>query len=244
MKNNGLLKLVKLLLFLTIAANLNAQSLVITKLTNNFYVFTTYNDFNGQKFPSNSMYWITEDGVVLIDTPWDTTQFQPLLDSIQSRHGKKVIACISTHFHADRTAGVEYYAKKGIKTYCSDYTLRLCEEKKEKKPQYTFSKDTTFTIANKKMITYYPGKGHAPDNIVIWFPESGILYGGCFVKSTESKGLGNLSDADVAAWKKSLEKTMKKFPAPKYVISGHFDWADAKSLEHTLNLINAELKKK
>src|SRR5690606_13284686 len=83
--------------------------LKFTKITDDLYVYTNYKLFSGSQFPSNSMYLVTKDGIVLFDTPWDETQFQPLLDSIEKRHGKKVIMCIATHFHADSSAGLVYY---------------------------------------------------------------------------------------------------------------------------------------
>src|SRR5450432_3210242 len=85
------------------------RSLVISHLTGDFYIYTTYGSFEGGLVPSNSMYLVTTKGVVLFDTPWDSTQFQPLLDSIKMKHNKSVVFCISTHFHEDRTAGLENY---------------------------------------------------------------------------------------------------------------------------------------
>ena len=61
------------------------SKLDITPLTGNFYIYTTYNEYQGSKTPAHGMYLVTKKGVVLFDTPWDTTQFQPLLDSIQKR---------------------------------------------------------------------------------------------------------------------------------------------------------------
>jgi metallo-beta-lactamase class B len=229
--------LFKILLLLLLSLNVKAQPLKITPLVNNFYVYTTWNDVDGKPFPSNSLYLVTNDGVVLIDTPWDETQFQPLLDSIQKRHHKKAVLCIATHHHADRTAGLEYYKSKGIPTYTSQKTLEFCKKKHEKQAGSTFKKDTIFTVGGYKIQTYYPGKGHAPDNIVIWFEKEKILYGGCFVKSTESQGLGNLSDADRKAWPKSIQNVIKKFPEPQFIIPGHQDWTSTKSLQHTLNLL-------
>src|SRR5688572_26422786 len=65
---------------------IHAQSAPIqfSSLTENAFVYTTYNEFNGTLVPSNSMYFVTDAGIVVIDTPWDTTQFQPFLDSIES----------------------------------------------------------------------------------------------------------------------------------------------------------------
>ena len=99
------------------------KNLKITHLTSDYYIFTTYKPINGNPFPSNGMYCVTDNGVIMFDTPWDTTQFQPLLDSIANRHNKKVVVCIATHFHDDRTAGLEYYKSKGIKTYSSKQTF-------------------------------------------------------------------------------------------------------------------------
>ncbi|MFK9866853.1 hypothetical protein ACJENL_27360, partial [Escherichia coli] len=83
------------------------KKLEIRQLTKDFYVCITYGDpGNGTMFPSNSMYLVTDAGVVLIDTPWDTTQLQPLLDSIRVKHNEQVIMCLATHFHADKTAGI------------------------------------------------------------------------------------------------------------------------------------------
>ena len=215
----------------------NHPALTITHLTGDFYIYTTWQPSGGQPYPSNSMYVVTSKGIVLIDVPWDSTQFQPLLDSLQARHHKKPVLCIATHFHADRTAGLEYFKQKGIKTYSSAFTKQLCIEKNEKQAAYTFSKDTTFTVGNHTFQTFYPGEGHSKDNIVIWFSKEKILYGGCFVKSTETNSLGNVADANVTAWPQSIKNVMQHFNKPAYVIPGHLDWTNTASLEHTLKLL-------
>src|SRR5690349_3677039 len=94
----------------------NNAKLKISPLTGDFYIYTTYSTYEGNQTPANGMYLVTNDGVVLFDTPWDTTKFQPLLDTIQTRHHKNVLICIATHWHSDRTEGLEYYKQEGIKT--------------------------------------------------------------------------------------------------------------------------------
>lgn len=215
--------------------------LKFTQLSDDLYVYTNYKLFSAVQFPSNSMYLVTDDGVVLFDTPWDETQFQSLLDSIEKRHDKKVTMCIATHFHDDSAAGTGYYKSKGIKTYTSKYTSSLMKE--DNRPEFTFENDTVFKVGGKTIETFYPGKGHSPDNIVIWVKDEKILYGGCFVKSTENDDLGNLSDADVEAWDESVLKVIKKYPKSFYVIPGHFGWSKGnKALKHTLKLVKAYKK--
>lgn len=211
--------------------------LTISHLTGDFYVYTTFGSYKGNPVPSNSMYMITSKGVVLFDTPWDSTQFQPLLDSIKTKHSKEVVMCISTHFHEDRTAGLEYYRRKGIKTYTTEHTDKMSLQRNEKRAEYLIQEDTVFTVGQHKFQTYYGGKGHSPDNIVIWFYKEKILYGGCLVKSTEADDLGNLSDADVKAWSFTIKNIQRQFKNPAYVIPGHNDWHSTKSLSHTLDLI-------
>jgi metallo-beta-lactamase class B len=108
--------------------------LQISHLTGDFYIFTTYNLYEGSRIPANGMYLVTDRGVVLFDTPWDTTQFQPLLDSIKTRHTKRVVLCLATHFHDDKTAGLDYYRQQGIKTYTKKKPMSLVKQEVRKEP--------------------------------------------------------------------------------------------------------------
>jgi metallo-beta-lactamase class B len=215
----------------------NSKGLVITSLTENMYVFTTYKDYQGTPYPSNGFYVVTEQGVLMIDTPWDTAQFQPLLDSIKTRHNKEVRMVISTHFHDDRTAGLNYYRSKGILTYTTVKTDSISKEVGAPRAEFLIKGDTLMKIGNLNFEIYYPGEGHAPDNIVVWFPSQKVLYGGCFIKSTETNSIGNLSHANVLQWPESLKKTMKRFKEPKFIIPGHEGWNGGNALEHTFKIL-------
>lgn len=227
------------LIFLLILTNLFGQpagNLDIAHLTGDFYVFVTYNMYKGNRIPANGMYLVTNDGVVLFDTPWDTTQFQPLLDSIRLKHNKNVTMCIATHFHEDRTGGLEYYRQQGIKTYTTKQTDELSKARGMKRAEFLLDKDSVFTVGQYSFQTYYPGPGHAPDNIVIWSENNKILYGGCLIKSFRDTNLGNLADANVEKYASSIENVQAKCKKPKYVIPGHGDWSSIKSLSHTLEM--------
>ena len=218
------------------------KEMSITHLTGDFYIYTTYNFFDGIPFPSNSMYIVTDKGIVMLDTPWDPEFTRPLVDSIEKVHNKKVIMCLATHFHDDRTAGLEILRKRGVKTYSTSMTKRLCKERNEKQAEYVINRDTTFNFGNHSFSTYYPGAGHSPDNIVVWFDKEKILYGGCIIKSTESEKLGNIVDANITAWMKSIKDLMKRYSNAVYIIPGHFGWEDTRSMKHTLKLLEIEDK--
>lgn len=220
------------------------KKMEIKHLTDNFYIFTTYHTYKDILFPSNGMYLVTDEGVVLFDTPWDTTQFQPLLDSIKFKHKSDVVMCIATHSHEDRTAGLDYYKQLGIKTFTTKQTDDLCQIHNEPRAQYVIEKDTTFTYGKYSFQTFYAGQGHTPDNIVIWFEKEKILYGGCLIKSTDATDLGNLADANVNEWSTTLRNIKNKFKNPKFIIPGHQSWKSKKSLDHTAKLVRKHLRKK
>lgn len=229
--------------FTVVYAQEAKPKLDISSLTGDFYIYTTYNTYEGNPVPANGMYLVTNKGVVLFDTPWDTTQFQPLLDSIQKRHGKKVVLCIATHWHSDRTAGLEYYRQQGIKTYTTVLTDELSRVNGKKRAEYLMEKDTVFNTGQYSFETCYPGKGHTADNIVIWFNKEKILYAGCLIKGTGDKTLGYLGDADTVAYESTLKKVQAKFQNPAYIIISHSDWNDVHSLQHSIKLAK-KLKRK
>ncbi len=222
--------------FTTIFGQTNEEKLKISHLTGDFYIYTTYNTYEGSQIPANGMYLITNNGVVLFDTPWDTTQFQPLLDSIKLRHNKSVTLCIATHWHSDRTEGLEYYKKQGIKTYTTILTDELSKKNNKKRAEYLIEKDTVFNVGNYLFETYYPGQGHTADNIVLWFNKQKILYGGCLIKGADAESLGYLGDANVTEYESTLKKVQTKCPKPKFIIISHSDWNNIKSLKHSIQL--------
>jgi len=217
--------------------------LSISHLTGNFYIYTTYSTYEGSKIPANGMYLIADEGVVLFDTPWDTTQFQPLLDSIKQKHNKNVIMCFATHWHSDRTEGLEYYKQQGIKTYTTKLTDELSQKNNKKRAEYLIEKDTIFNVGQYTFETYYPGQGHTEDNIVIWFGKEKILYGGCLIKGAEAENLGFLGDGNVLEYETTLKNVRRKCPNPKFIIVSHHDWNNINSLKHSIKLAK-KLKRK
>ena len=217
--------------------------LKISHLTGDFYIYTTYSTYEGSQIPANGMYVLTNNGVVLFDTPWDTTQFQPLLDSIKLKHDKSVNLCFATHWHSDRTEGLDYYRQQGIKTYTTFLTDEWSKKNNKKRAEFLMTKDTLFNTGQYSFEVYYPGEGHTADNIIVWFGKEKILYGGCLIKGAEAENLGYLGDANVLEYEKTLKKVQKKCPNPKFIIVSHHNWKNPNSLKHSIKLAK-KLKKK
>jgi metallo-beta-lactamase class B len=227
----------------TIFGQTEEPKLNISHLTGDFYIYTTYNTYEGSQIPANGMYLVTNNGVVLFDTPWDTTQFQPLLDSIKVKHNKTVNLCIATHWHSDRTEGLDYFKQQGIKTYTTFLTDELSKKNNKKRAEFLMTKDTVFTIGQYSFETYYPGEGHTADNIIVWFGKEKILYGGCLIKGADAENLGYLGDANVTEYATTLKRVQKKCLNSKFIIISHSDWNNIYSLKHSIKLAR-KLKRK
>lgn len=219
----------------------SGQKLLISEINDSTFVYTTFNSYKNQQVPANGLLKVTSTGVIMIDTPWDTTQFQPLLDSVFSRFNRPVNLVIATHAHDDRTAGLNYYKLKGIPTFTSLATAQICFENKAPQPEFTFLKDTLFNLNGTLIQTYFPGAGHTPDNIVIWFPNDKVLFGGCFLKSIDATDLGNLSDANMGAWPFSISNAKDRFEKAKVIIPGHGSW-EQNAIKHTQKLLRQRLR--
>lgn len=218
--------------------------LKISHLTGNFYIYTTYNTYEGYRIPANGMFLLTEEGVVLFDTPWDTTQFQPLLDSIKLNYNGTVVFCLATHWHSDRTEGLEYYRQKGIKTYTTSLTDAFSQKNNKKRAEFLITNDTVFSFGKYSFETYYPGEGHTADNIIVWFKKEKILYGGCLIKGADAKNLGNMEDANISQYETTLKNVDSKCKDPKFIIVSHSDWDNLNSLKHSISLAKKLKKKK
>ncbi len=240
-------KIILIAVFILSATNIFGQAqkpkLEISHLTGDFYIYTTCNTYKEYQVPANGMYLVTDAGVVMFDTPWDTTQFQPLLDSIKLKHHKSVVMCFATHWHSDKTAGLEYYRQQGIKTYTTVLTDELSKKNNKKRAEFLMANDTVFNIAQYLFEIYYPGQGHTEDNIVIWFEKEKILYGGCLIKGADAEDLGYLDDGNKTEYAATLKKVHKKFRKPKFIIVAHSDWKNINSLKHSI-MMAKKLRKK
>ncbi len=149
----------------------------------------------------------------------------------------------ATHWHSDKTAGLEYYRQQGIKTYTTILTDELSKKNNEKRAEFLIAKDTVFTVGQYSFETYYPGQGHTEDNIVIWFKKEKILYGGCLIKGATAEDLGYLGDGNITEYASTLKNVQRKYRNPKFIIIAHSDWKNKNSLKHSLRMAK-ELKKK
>jgi glyoxylase-like metal-dependent hydrolase (beta-lactamase superfamily II) len=174
------------------------------------------------------------------------------------------ITAINTHFHNDRLGGNGYLSKIGSTIYGSDLTVKLLKErglgngtldmykKLLSKKYYDYWQNTKLTPPNKvfplkeglvlnidkdTFEVFYPGPGHTPDNVVVYYPKKKILFGGCIIKTLSANSKGNIGDADLSNWYSSLKNILTKYPDAALVIPGHGESGGKELITHTMDLV-------
>ncbi|MBD1582994.1 subclass B1 metallo-beta-lactamase [Pseudoalteromonas sp. S16_S37] len=224
------------LLFSALAiAKDSAPEISIFKLSENVYQHVSYQEIMPWGMvAANGLVIVDKSDAYIIDTPWTEEDTKQLVEWVKTHHLTLKGAIIS-HFHEDASSGIEYLNKIGITTYANKATNQLL--RKHKRALASHSIDTpSDKIANDRIEVFHPGAGHSKDNVVVWFAEQQILFAGCFAKNLSSTNLGNLTDADVKQWPKSIANLKARYPNIKLVVPGHGKAGDTSLLDHTAQL--------
>ncbi|HAF27533.1 MAG TPA: subclass B1 metallo-beta-lactamase [Bacteroidales bacterium] len=191
------------------------------------------------RFSSNGLIFIKNGQAVMIDTPFDNSKTRILTEYLQDSMHIKIKQLIIGHFHDDCLGGLAYIQAKGIESVANKLTVEKCMELGLPIPATSFV-DSLFLDFNGEIIECrYFGGGHSFDNIVVWIPSKKILFGGCLIKSVNSRGLGNLSDAVVEDWDSTVKKLLNHYTDIKFVIPGHGAIGGSELLTHTIKLVES-----
>ncbi|MFY1828765.1 subclass B1 metallo-beta-lactamase [Myxococcus fulvus] len=210
-----------------------AKDITVRRIAPGVWMHTTLSDEDFGLVPANGLIVEDGDGSLLVDTGWNQRQAEQLADWAANTLGKPVRAAVATHFHDDRTAGIPVLTARGIPVHGLEDTVRLAKERGKPVPTRSFTEVATLG----PLELFFPGAGHAPDNIVVVHRDSQVMFGGCFVKDAAAKDLGNLGDAVVSAWPASLERVQTRYPDTRIIIPGHGAPGGAELLGHTRALL-------
>lgn len=208
------------------------------------WVHTTNYALPGQApIGSNGLVVRGKDGVTLIDGAWGELATVALLEAIKAEIGTPVTKLVITHHHPDRIAGVDAAERMGIQVFTHPDTPTLAARAGYAVPNTSVAalKEPQSRTKIGPLEVSYPGAAHAPDNLIVYVPEVGVLYGGCAVRGGESKTLGNIVDADLTAWPQSLRWMKAVYKDAKIVVPGHGKGGDISLPDHTLELLAAKI---
>jgi metallo-beta-lactamase class B len=174
--------------------------------------------------PSNGLVVALEGGLLLVDTAWTDEQTGRILDLGQRRFGRRWLGAVITHDHADRDGGIGILQARKIPIAALDLTVEKLERRGVHGVARLFAAGARAGARPfedpRGFEAFFAGPGHAPDNIVLWFPGEKILFGGCLIKSAEATDLGFTGDADLAAWPEAVRRVAARY-RPVLIVPGH-----------------------
>jgi len=193
----------------------------IAPLVDGLYLVHSYADYQGQRTESNSLLVASRQCVAMVDTAWSVAQTREVLAWVKATLHQKVKFAVITHAHADRIGGIDALRAANVPTFGDELTPAEARRNGFRSPDHLFRRQLALACGELTLDLFYPGPGHTRDNLAVYVRERKALYGGCFLKSADSTTLGNVADADLRAWPKSLDALEHRFPDAELVIPGH-----------------------
>ncbi len=217
---------------------------MIREIGPNIFVET---DYHG----CNVAFVVTDEGVILIDTPMLPTQAREWGVEIQARTDQPIIYIINTDHHRAHVIGDQYFptarviahehAWKEMKSYGDSFRTRLLNMYRERipeaveewkrnlrivKPEITFTGRTILFKGDKEM-HLIPVGGHTPATTVVLFPNEKLLFTGDAVVTSRPPFL---SQGNTKQWLEALTYLRKL----RYdvLIPGHGELTSAEATDH------------
>ncbi|WP_088844518.1 subclass B1 metallo-beta-lactamase [Hymenobacter gelipurpurascens] len=213
----------------------------VRPIADKVYVHTSYRYYSGNKepVPANGLIISTTKGAILVDTGWDSDQTLQILRWVADSLHQRVRMAVITHAHEDRLGGIPALRANHIKVISSKATAQRAAARQLDVPTAALKPFTVIKAGNTKLELFFPGPGHAPDNLVAWLPRQRVLFGGCLVKEMAAPTPGNIDDADLKKWPSTVRTVAARYPKAAVVVPGHGAWGGLELLTHTLEVLRA-----
>jgi metallo-beta-lactamase class B len=212
------------------------KNLRIQQLTEHTFMHTSYlNTDSFGKVPCNGMIVMDKGEAIVFDTPVNDADSEDLIDYLEEILNSQVKGVIVTHFHKDCLGGLRIFHDRNITSYANQRTIGLARAKGELLPQNAFDTSLKLNVGSKKVLAEFIGEGHTRDNIIGFFPDEKVMFGGCLIKSNGA-GKGNLEDANIAAWSQTVTHLKNKYPKSSVIIPGHGTPGGIELLDYTIAL--------
>ena len=191
-----------------------------------------------RNFISNAGFFVTDEGVVVVDALGSPALAQELLREIHRVTPQAIRYVVVTHYHADHIYGLQTLAQAGAKVighasareYLNSDTAqrRLEASRIELAPwidantrlvpadQWLNTQETRFRLGSMDFVVDHVGPAHTPEDVVVFVPQLGVLFAGDLFFQGRIPFVGQ---ADSRLWIQALNRLMKY--QPKIVIPGH-----------------------
>lgn len=214
----------------------DSASLKIIEVSENAFVHISFLDTKDYgKVACNGMLVINDKEAVVLETPVDDQVSEELINWIEKEHQATINAVIVHHFHVDCLGGLKAFHQRNIPSYSHEMTIELAGQRGNELPLLSIEQGQQTLVGDHIISSHYFGPAHTDDNIVSYYENENILFGGCMIKSLGAKE-GNLADANVPEWSQTLAKLKTELSEIQLVIPGHGKEGGSELLDYTIKL--------
>ena len=211
----------------------------IENIASSVYVHTSFLETSSfGHVPCNGVVFVSDREAIVVDTPVSDVASKQLLAWLRN-NDIRVRGVVVSHFHVDSLGGLDAFHEAGVPAYVSMATRRLSGRDKWPSTTRFFDKQIRLEVGNTFVHNDFLGPGHSLDNIVSWFPDAKALFGGCLIKALGS-GKGNMTDADVSRWSRTVMRVKATYGAAQWVIPGHGKAGGSELLDYTAKLFSED----
>lgn len=192
--------------------------------------------------PSHGLLVVEGGHTLLVDTAWTEQQTALILRWARQVLARPVQTAIVTHAHQDKIGGIAELHRAGIATWAHPLTNEESPKNGFERARNSLSFDAdgwaigAGAAALAPLKVYFPGGAHTRDNITVALPALGLAFGGCMIKGSDSTSLGNLDDADLAAYEQSVHNFAAAFPDAGLIVMSHSPPETRAAIRRTLEL--------
>lgn len=215
------------------------RPLEIVKLSAHNYLHISYlEDGKGGYIPCNGFIRKEGNEVFIFDTPLNDSISRQLINYVHNDLKASIRGVMVSHSHVDGAGGVNAFAKANIPTYGSTKTAVLLAKKGIYLSNAFDTKDS-ISLGERTIKMDYLGPGHTDDNAIAYIEGADILLGGCLIKPLGGQR-GNIKDANLKEWAKTVATANYLYPNVHLVIPGHGGRGGSELLRYTIKMFQID----
>jgi len=238
----------------------SASDLSVKKVAENVYAIigqTTQRSAENLGNNANFGVIVTNKGLVLVDPGGSFKGARHIAETIKSFSGKKVIMVIDTGGQDHRWIGNDYFFKQGAEIHASKAAVEDQQERsnlqfevmenligkdnfKASKARYateTFDKKKVLNVGGTEIELIPTGGSHTPGDVMVWLPESRIVFSSDLVYMDRILGIADYSDFSnwIPAFK-AMAALGPRVIVPGHGMPGNLAKAKADTYDYLVNL--------
>ncbi len=215
----------------------------IQHVRDNLYVIGSSDPNPGTWTGGNTGVFVTENGVVLVDTKFPGYGAR-ILEQVRTVTDKPVMTIINTHTHSDHTgsniefpATVDFVVHENTKAHFMEKTCRPvtnCQsfkgENEKFLPKTTFKDKRTLFSGKDQIDLYYFGRGHTNGDTWIVFPAARTMQTGDMFQRKNVPAVNAGDGGSAAEFARTVAKAAETIKGVDTIICGHSNplltWSD------------------